>query len=69
MNVLIVEDEKLAAERLSKLVVREDEHLKVVAILDTVTKVVDYLRNNEEPDLILLDIQLGDGKSFDILKR
>lgn len=69
MNVLIVEDEKLAAERLSKLVTREDESLSVVAIVDTVSKAIDYLKNNPEPDLILLDIELGDGKSFDIFEK
>lgn len=69
MKVLIIEDENLAAERLKKMLYQLDENIQILAILDTVQRSVDWLKNNEHPDLILLDIHLGDGKSFDIFSE
>jgi DNA-binding LytR/AlgR family response regulator len=69
MKVLIIEDEKLAADRLQKMLLKEDEGSQVVAMLDTVAKSVEWLRHHPAPDLILLDIELGDGKSFDIFQK
>ncbi|RPE12145.1 DNA-binding response regulator [Chitinophaga lutea] len=69
MKVLIIEDEKLAAQRLAKMLEESTEKIDIIATLHTVEASVDYLKNNPEPDLIFLDIQLGDGKSFDIFKK
>ena len=69
MNVLIIEDEKHAAERLVKMLEERKENILVLAILDTVEASVAYLQKEAEPDLIFLDIQLGDGKSFEIFKK
>ena len=69
MKVLIVEDEKFAAQRLVSLLEQQPEHLEVVAILDTVASSVEYINENPLPDLVFMDIQLGDGKSFEIFKK
>ena len=68
MNVLIIEDEELTAERLADLL---DSHtqLNVVSILYSVRSATDWLKSNPAPDLIFLDIQLGDGSGFDILDQ
>lgn len=69
MTALIIEDEKLAAEKLERMLASEDSSIHVAGILDTVGKAVQWLQANNHPDLILLDIHLGDGKSFDIFEK
>jgi len=66
MKILIVEDEELAAERLTQLVREIEPEAFIYGPLDTITATVAHLLSNPEYDLILLDIQLADGKSFAI---
>ncbi len=68
MNVLIVEDEELAARRLAKMLSELDDTINVVAQLDTVQDTVSWLMSKSSPDLIFLDIQLADGLSFEIFE-
>lgn len=69
MNVLVVEDERIAAERLCQLVTRYDDSINIVSILASVQETVGYLKKHSAPDLILLDIYLSDGLSFEIFKE
>lgn len=69
MTALIVEDEPLAAEKLIKMLAVEDENIQVLHVLDTVEKAVFFLKENPAPDIIFLDIELGDGKSFEIFEE
>lgn len=69
MKVLIIEDEKLAANRLSKLLEQISNEIEVIGMLDTVESSVQFLKETPQPDLIFLDIQLGDGKSFEIFSK
>lgn len=69
MNVLIIEDETLAAERLKMLVQQYDATIQIVEWLDTVQDAVDYLKAKPAIDLIFLDIQLADGLSFEIFEK
>ncbi len=69
MNALIIEDEALAAERLKKLVHRYDKSINIIATLDSVKSAVDWLNTNRHPDFMLMDIELGDGISFEILEQ
>ena len=69
MKVLIIEDENLAAERLKKMLHQLDDSIQVLAVIDTVKRAVDWLRSHNHPDLMLLDIHLGDGKSFAIFEE
>jgi len=66
MRVLIIEDEKMAANRLEKLAKSVDDEIEILAKLDTVTGSVAWLSANKPPDLIFMDIQLADGLSFEI---
>lgn len=66
MKILIVEDEPLAAERLQKLLQEIDRHVEVVAIADSIKSTVAWLNQNDPPDIILMDIELADGQSFEI---
>ncbi|HEY5823331.1 MAG TPA: response regulator, partial [Cyclobacteriaceae bacterium] len=69
MNVLIIEDEPLAAQRLEKIVKELKPGIKVVDKIDSVKRSVEWLKKNEAPDLILMDIQLADGISFQIFEQ
>lgn len=45
-----------------------DPGCQIVGEFDTVETTVNFLRNNDAPDLIFLDIHLADGSSFDIFQ-
>ena len=64
MTTIIIEDEKPAARRLSRLL--EELDVEVSNMLHSVEEAINWFRNNEHPDLIFLDIQLSDGLSFEI---
>jgi DNA-binding LytR/AlgR family response regulator len=67
MKVLIIEDEKPAARRLNRMLANLG--LKVQQMLHSVEESLNWLQNNEHPDLIFLDIQLSDGLSFEIFEE
>ena len=69
MNILIIEDEKLAANRLSALIKKMDEAVKIVGILDSIKASVAWFSSNPQPDLAFMDIQLADGLSFEIFDQ
>ncbi len=65
IRTIIIEDEKLAARRLERLLNASPE-LEVVATLSSVSEALQWFSENQEPQLIFSDIVLGDGLSFDI---
>lgn len=69
MKVLIVEDEPLAAAQLAAHISALRPNAEILAVCDTVKAVVDWMSNNEAPELAFFDIQLGDGLSFDIFEQ
>ena len=69
MRILIVEDEPLAAERLEQLILEYESHMKIVAKKDAVSSTIQWLKENEKPDLAFFDIQLADGLSFMIFEQ
>jgi DNA-binding LytR/AlgR family response regulator len=66
MNILIVEDEELAAKKLAKAVTALDEEAHIMGVTDSIQTTVDWLEEHPRPDLILMDIELTDGQSFEI---
>ena len=69
MNVLIVEDEAVAARQLKAMLGRAGEDITVLAMLEGIEATVAYLRQFPRPDLIMLDIELSDEQSFDIFSQ
>lgn len=67
MNAIIIEDEKLTADRLHKLV-SEHTSIHVLNCIYSVKSARKWLQENECPELLFLDIQLGDGTGFDVLE-
>jgi len=68
MNILIVEDEALAADRLEKILKEITPDITVLAKLGSIKESVKWLMLNTA-DLIFLDIQLSDGLSFSIFEQ
>ena len=68
MNTIIIEDEKLASERLEELIKEVDSSIEISAKITSVEQSIKYLKQNK-PDLIFLDIQLEDGLSFSIFEK
>src|SRR3954468_9610055 len=66
MKVLIVEDEELAAKKLQKNLLSVCDTAVIVGVTDSIKTTVEWLQENPHPDLILMDIELSDGQSFQI---
>jgi two-component system response regulator LytT len=66
MKILIVEDEELAVKKLQKTLSAVDPSAEVIGITDSIKTTVEWLQANPAPDLILMDIELADGQSFEI---
>lgn len=66
MRVIIIEDEKPAADKLQKAIHKADSSITAEALLNSVKEAVQWLKNNTAPDLIFMDIELTDGLSFKI---
>ncbi|MEO7768331.1 MAG: LytTR family DNA-binding domain-containing protein [Ferruginibacter sp.] len=69
MQVIIIEDEKPAAEKLQQAIAQCDGSFEVVAILNSVRASVDWLTTHPLPGLVFMDIELSDGLSFKIFEE
>lgn len=70
MKVLIVEDEQLAVDQLESLLRSYDPNITVLDRIDSVEQAVNYMNSHgNQIDLVFLDIQLADGKSFEIFRK
>src|SRR5664280_1868513 len=69
MNCLIVEDEKVAADRLVGLIKKCDPSINISEIVQSVKNAVLWLNTHQAPGLIFMDIQLADGLSFEIYEQ
>ncbi|HTI08183.1 MAG TPA: LytTR family DNA-binding domain-containing protein [Puia sp.] len=68
MKILIVEDEDLAVKKIRKTLQSVDEQAVVAGVTDSIKSTVEWLERNPPPDLILMDIELADGQSFEIFQ-
>lgn len=69
VNYLVVEDEKLSAERLAGMIARLFPDFSLVKTVDSVKSAVRWISHNEQPQLAFFDIQLADGLSFEIFEQ
>ncbi|BBM03713.1 LytTR family DNA-binding domain-containing protein [Microbulbifer sp. GL-2] len=69
MNILIIEDEPLAAEKLSRYILRYSPQAKIQGPLDKVEEVKVFFNKNRPLDLIFSDIELLDGSVFQSLNE
>ena len=70
MKIVIVEDERPAAEKLEMMLKRIEPDARILAILDSVKAGVQWFSDKPaEADLVFMDIRLSDGISFEIFKH
>lgn len=69
MDILIIEDEILATQRMQMLIKNYDPSINIVSCLESVEEAVQWLTTKKHPDLLFVDIQLSDGHSFEIFKK
>jgi len=69
INILIIEDEEPAANRLKKMVEEMESEANVLENIVSVSSAIAWFKQNPLPDLIFSDIQLSDGLSFEIFKN
>ncbi len=68
MKIVIIEDEKLNAHDLAETISEIVPEAELSAMLYSVKSAIRWFQENEPPDLIFSDIQLGDGLCFEIFK-
>ena len=74
MTILLIEDEPLVAKTLARLVRQLEPEAQLEGPLESVQMAMEWFGRHRasdlpEPDLILSDIQLSDGVSFDIYRE
>ena len=69
MKILLIEDEQAAVRRLQKLLVEIDPRNEVIGAISSIESAVEWLISHPAPDVILMDIHLADGSSFDIFDK
>ena len=69
IQVLIIEDEKRSSDYLVSLLGKSNLNIKVLSIITSVFDSITWLTENDSPDLIFMDVQLSDGKSFEIFNN
>lgn len=69
INTLIIEDESAALENLKTLLQHFSSDLAITATLSSVRESIRYLEEEPPVQLILSDVQLTDGLSFEIFER
>ena len=70
MKVILIEDELPAIEKLSHFLHKYDPESTILGVASSIAEAVPLLRNyGEEADLLLVDVQLEDGLSFQALDQ
>jgi DNA-binding LytR/AlgR family response regulator len=69
MRIIIIEDEILAAEKLTDFIKKYDSKLEILATLDSVRGCINWFEKNGMPDLIFSDIELLDGNVFSFFSK
>jgi DNA-binding LytR/AlgR family response regulator len=68
-KVLIIEDEQPASKRLEKMLLEISPDFEIIERCDSIESSVQFFKAGIIPDLVMLDIQLGDGLSFEIFNQ
>lgn len=66
MKAIIIEDEAIIANVLKNKIQKLDDSIDILDILTSKEEALIWLKANEQPDVLFMDIQLSDGVSFDI---
>ena len=67
MKIIIIEDETPALNRIKKMVLEVEPSIEILDTADSIEQSVQVIEKHQDNiDLILMDIELADGQSFEI---
>ena len=69
MKAVIIEDELLVAQELEAKINSVADDIRIETILPSIKTARKWLMENAEPDILFMDIQLGDGLSFSLFDQ
>lgn len=69
MKILLIEDEMPAYRRLKKMLLHKLPNAQISEQVESISDAVSYFKNEPDPTLIFMDIQLADGLSFSIFEQ
>ena len=69
MNIVIIEDEQLASEKLERYLLKYSSEISIISVLTSISDAVKWFQNNINYDVVFMDIQLTDGLSFEIFNQ
>ena len=69
MNVLIIEDEELAARQLTQYLAAHDPAVQVVQVVRSIERALAWFAANAMPDLVFSDVELLDGNVFALYQQ
>ena len=69
MNIVIIEDEENLAKQLKSMLSEIDADINVLSVLGSIESAVSFIPTLDNIDLMLVDIYLSDGLSFEIFKK
>ncbi len=68
LNIIIADDVDNIRESLSEMIRQYSTDTKIVAATNNVAATIDAIKQHS-PDVVLLDVEMGDGTGFDVLKQ
>lgn len=68
MKILIVEDETAAYENLADILAMMGPDIEIAGYTESIRQTIQWLKSNQNPDLIFMDIHLSDGSAFSIFE-
>ncbi|MEM9001558.1 MAG: LytTR family DNA-binding domain-containing protein [Bacteroidota bacterium] len=70
MKTVIIEDEPLAAEKLQRYLSKYSSDIQILEVLTNLETAIPWVSEHQaEVDLFFMDVQLGDGLSFEIFSK
>ena len=69
MKALIIEDDEIIARTLQNKIKQVDSSIDIIDVLPSLKVARKWFQAHPEPDILFMDIQLGDGVSFDLLEQ
>lgn len=69
MNCIIIEDERRAALRMKNMITAYAPEFAQIEIFNSVADSIKYLKGSPPPDIMIMDIELSDGLSFNIISE
>jgi two-component system, LytTR family, response regulator LytT len=69
MQILILEDEEQALNRLQKIILKVLPGAVIAGAITSIEETINWFEHNPAPELIFMDIQLADGNSFQLFNK